>query len=635
MSRGWIRFGCVYGLSVLIRGLHAWFLSDRASSLLEFPNLDEAFYSDWVEEIRRDGWLGTGPFHGMPLLPYGVALFQLVFGRGLLALSVAQVLVFSLIPVLISALAGRLAGARAGWMAGIAAGVYGPLVVYTSTFLPASLSALLNLAVVLSLLWSLESEARLRTIFLSGTLFGLSVLARAQTLVFFPVAGLFLLCLKKRDRWRAGMVYGAGVVFALAPTLIRNVIVTGDLTLVSSNGGINFHIGNGRGANGIWRAPPGIRRTRVEMMEDARRVAEESEGRSLSPEEVSSYWMGRAIEEMLERKGETLGLLVRKVRLVASNFEVPNVVDLTVMRGYSPILAFLPLSFGVLFLLAVIGVFPLEGPFEGERRRCLWVTLGFLLCGLGILVAFFVNARLRIPLVPFVLALAARGGEGLILAVRDRGWRRLLLRLGIAGSLLWGVFAVPFTDVEVRRLRANSGLLAGWSFFRAGDFPECQKQFREAVSLDPRSGEAKFRLAHSYGRELERRSAVPPDAPFVPSATSDEELLSRALLAYRDLLGDHPDHFEGNLNAGILVIQEVLPESPNHEARLRSAEEAERWLARAVALKPEHPSAHTAYGIVLAVRGDREGARDQFLAALSLEPNQKLARKQLELLNGR
>ena len=101
--------------------------------------------------------------------------------------------------------------------------------------------------------------------------------------------GLVVILLAQR-RWRPPIAVAAGIAIALVPVTVRNYVVSGDLSPVSSHGGLNFYIGNNAEADGTYHMVSGITPSIAGQQNDARRVAEEAVGRTLEDAEVSAYF---------------------------------------------------------------------------------------------------------------------------------------------------------------------------------------------------------------------------------------------------------------------------------------------------------------------------------------------------------
>src|SRR5262249_46185712 len=92
-------------------------------------------------------------------------------------------------------------------------------------------------------------------------------------------------------------------------------IVAHRFALTSSQGGLNFYIGNHDGANGQYVAVPGVRANMAGQAEDTRKVAEAALGHSLSDAEVSAYFTELAASWIRQHPAAAGKLFVRKLAL--------------------------------------------------------------------------------------------------------------------------------------------------------------------------------------------------------------------------------------------------------------------------------------------------------------------------------
>src|SRR5262249_51891576 len=174
----------------------------------------------------------------------------------------------------------------------------------------------------------------------------------------------------------------------------------------TSQFGPNFYIGNNARADGTYqslrfgRGAPEYERT------DATELAERALGRSLTPAEVSGYWTDNALDFITSEPAAWLKLMARKVVLLGNAREMVDTESQETHAEYS-----LPLRvlgtighFGVLVPLSLLG-FALTWPI----RTRLWILYAMTLAYAASVVAFYVFARYRYPLVPLLALFAAAG----------------------------------------------------------------------------------------------------------------------------------------------------------------------------------------------------------------------------------
>src|SRR5262249_17128783 len=148
---------------------------------------------------------------------------------------------------------------------------------------------------------------------------------------------------------------------------------------------------------------------------DATELAERALGRSLTPAEVSGYWTDKALDFITSEPAAWLKLMARKVVLLGNAREMVDTESQETHAEYS-----LPLRvlgtighFGVLVPLSLPG-FALTWPI----RTRLWILYAMTLAYAASVVAFYVFARYRYPLVPLLAVFAAAGIVEVIESVR-------------------------------------------------------------------------------------------------------------------------------------------------------------------------------------------------------------------------
>ena len=183
---------------------------------------------------------------------------------------------------------------------------------------------------------------------------------------------------------------------------------------------------------------PGAATLRLNV-DDATRLAEEASGRSLSPDEVSSFWTARALEFIRTQPGAWVRQLTRKLALTYNAVEIADTESQDVYGEWSPLLrALMPLSLRRDSLPR--GLWRVH---DGRAWRRLWFLHAIALTYTLSVIGFYVFARYRFPLVP-VLILFAAGGHA--------AWRDS--QRGRCGAGLSGRFALAAgADVSAARGR--------------------------------------------------------------------------------------------------------------------------------------------------------------------------------------
>jgi len=273
---------------------------------------------------------------------------------------------------------------------------------------------------------------------------------------------------------------GAGMV--IAPVASRNVVKGGEFVLITAHGGVNFYIGNNPHADGWYKTPPGLKGTQEGLIESGRMIAEHESRRSLSDGDVSRFWRNKSIEYLTQNPLEALQLYLKKTFLFWHDYEKPLEGNFYTFRATSSLLRNLPLAFGIVAPLALLGLLLLLGRWR-ERQGLLGI---FVVMYIGTLVLYFVTSRYRLVTVPFLLLAAVHGVWWCIAKLRLREWRplagALLLLAGAAflsNSALFGTEGCKETDL------AYSEYDAGTLLMRQEKLIEALPHFARAVELNP------------------------------------------------------------------------------------------------------------------------------------------------------
>jgi len=578
----------ILAIALILRLVHWWAV--RGEPFFSQLAMDSQEYDRWAQEIAAGGWLGTRVFFQAPLYPYLLATVYTVAGRSLDAIYLLQIAA-SLGGIWALYRAARvMADERTARVTAGLAAVYGPFLFYDVQLLKESPAV----TVTCCLLWALAAaRARERAggWLAAGVLLGILALLRENALLLVP----FLLPLawsrtgKVPGLVRHGGALVAGLALALAPVALRNGIVGGDFLPTTSQGGVNFWIGNNPDADGTYQPiVPGKQIPALERQEPVR-LAEQELGRRLTPGEVSSYWLRKALGWAAGHPGAFLRLQLRKLGMFWGWYEWPDAVDYYWVQGLSPVYRLPLVEFGTVSLLALAGLWMVRrraGPFAPALLFALGWTLSTVL--------FFLFSRYRLPVVPALLPLAAvplvRLGE--VWRERRRGWQ-LAVALTVLAFLLPHLAGFrPRMDL----VHYNLGRLAE----ERGDPAAAHEHYKAAFILDPRN----FLACMNLGNLAARRGDWPTALRFFQRAAAIEP---------------RSDDVASNLGGVWLAVGDTV--------------QAEASLDRALALNPRNLSALHNKTLLLARRGDLDGARALNRRLLEIDPENPAAlrlRKRLD-----
>jgi 4-amino-4-deoxy-L-arabinose transferase-like glycosyltransferase len=355
------------------------------------PIVDERMYVEWARRIAGGELLGNDVFFFDPLWAYVLGgLFTLTHGS-LFAARLFQIALGVGTVELVFRTADALASRRTAYVAAAMLALYGPFV-FASGFLlkePLTIHGVAWVAFLLGL------EPTRRRSFALGLTLGLLALLRGN----FLVIALPLVLWRKP---RALAV--AGLALPLSLSLAHNVAAGDQWILTTAHGGANFWLGNNPSSSGTYEAPPFIEARPASELSGFKAEAERRVGHPLTQAESSRYWFLEGLRFWGEQPLDALVLTFKKLRLLLSDYEVPDNYAFTCVRSYFAFALWLaPLGWGALLGLALLGAWQLRK----ERRA--WPLL--LLFGLysASVVAFFVFDRYRVPLAPLLCLFAAHG----------------------------------------------------------------------------------------------------------------------------------------------------------------------------------------------------------------------------------
>lgn len=641
--------------------LFAVAFSVRLGTLAELSRVDPFFSAPVVDELTnyRDaqaildhGWPET-PFWKPPLYPYFIALTLLPDppsshdalysddGPSFWPLKILQSMLDSLTALLIVAIGYRIvrrdrdssarhsestqAGpklqSRVPWVAGAIYAFSFTPVYYAAQILDTTLFVFLCVTAVYSALKAWETDDAMGWC-IAGLVVGLAALARAPALLYLPIVGLlpvwqqFLLSQERKradssvspPRWARSVVFGTIVLFgagaALAPCALLNYRVGNDRVLISSNGGVNFYIGNrqggGLGADGMTSVVAGPRwREVLAQVDDAAK-----------PSAKSRQYYQLALEEIGEAPGAFLRRLIEKSFALIDGYEIPNNKNFVEERSRSVAYRWLPGRTGVVFALALAGL--LFG-YRAFRHR--WIAFGFVASQAVAIVGFFVAARYRVPILALMTIPAALTLVQLTLGWRDA--RQRARQLSIAAVTI-GLLVLLHADPLGHRMRYREyvvdAMQLGYVYERQSEVAAKNALSDGQIAEDERLGVVELRRKALNYYELALR--LDPDYPEAEHNIAHLELgdgvRRQAEDRLRRMLVTNAWFAEGWNTLGQSLTQPPTGATGNTAARF---EEAANAFKSALAADPTYSKAHANLGQLLEAQGYTTDARDSYQLA--------------------
>lgn len=468
------------------------------------PITDAGTYDAVARHLWQTGEASPRLFWQPFLYPLQLAAVYAVSGGSILAAKLWQAVVGAATCGLVYLVGRRRLGHGAGLLAAGITTLYGPLILFEGELLATGAAAFWSAALLLVLA---ETEARPRAAWFAilGATGALAFLTRPTFLPFLVVAVLWLAVRQGRAAsWRRTAAAAAltMVVFAalVAPFAVWNGRTTGAPSVTPGSGGLNVHLGNNPDACATLAIRPG-----VEWEEYMQRPARAG---FTGPGARDRYFYGLVGDFVRDELGAFLAGLGRKGLQLVGSREIPRNLDVYLWGDWSGPLRLLTwkvgafgFPFGVVFPLALVGL-------VHRGRRLGAPTLLLLVCYGAAVVAVFVTARYRVPLVP-ALALAAAGGvQALVDTARARRFRRLggMAALAAAAVLL-ATLPGPFCE-ERQDMAADFWFCLGTAQFSDGRQDDAMASFRRALEEDPRQAQSHYNLGVIAAERGDARTAA-------------------------------------------------------------------------------------------------------------------------------
>jgi tetratricopeptide (TPR) repeat protein len=304
-----------------------------------------------------------------------------------------------------------------------------------------------------------------------GLALGISALFSPVILVFVPLSAWWL-----RAPSRIALLM-LGVAIPIVPVTARNYRHGGELVLISTNGGLNFAIGNDPEYPKLFSLRPG-RHWQMLTTEPQRHGIEK-------PGAASSYFTKKTLRSMAEQPVHAVALFVRKLYLYFHGAEIPRDGDVRTSR-----LVLWHLPNGLLIPFAVLGM----AACWRERRRLALLYL-FVAAQVAVAALFFVTSRHRLPVLPALALFAAASWP-----------TRARQLVALVGLLV--VLNLPTREEELS-FRAELDFYRGMAWLRERHDPQrAAEELRKAADRDPGDARFWFELGNALDAAGRSREAI-------------------------------------------------------------------------------------------------------------------------------
>ncbi|MCH7948207.1 MAG: glycosyltransferase family 39 protein, partial [candidate division Zixibacteria bacterium] len=524
------------------------------SSMPEWNMLtvDNQYHFNWAKDISSGNIFGDTTYFRAPFYIFCLALVFSLFGATLTAARIFG-LVIGLVSVLLTFLTGKkLFSQRTGLIAAAIQSVY-PLILYfeSELLLDPLFMLLLQLSVYFFVLW--YKKQNLSSLVCMAISLGLASITRPTALLFLPLVVLFLYFSSTLWKQRVKIIALFALLLALIilPITIRNYVVGGEIVLISSQGGINFYIGNNRQSDGVTAAMPEPLGHNWKI-DDIRYLAESETAGELKSGALSDFWYEKTFTEIFERPLQWGALLLKKFYYNFSNREISNNRNLGYFFSQHSLLKFSYFPFAALLALSVLAV--VSGYKSHWGVRLLLILIFFYSAAVAL---FFFSSRFRLPLLPFYIILSAVGIESL-LRFSKQHYRKYLLPVTLAA--LAAIFSTaPIAPLPAGRQPQHLVSL-GLFHYANDDTSAAIGYFHRAAKIDSTFPELNLNIGACHLRFKN---------------------LDSSIFYFEKEIKAHPKRALGYSNlAGIYLVQEKWDKAYSNATR-------------AIELKPYRSDAHT------------------------------------------
>ncbi len=313
--------------------------------------------------------------------------------------------------------------------------------------LPEVWRVLFDVAALLGLV-SYRRTRRLRHLVVSSLFLGLSASTRPTALVLAFALAAALVAVEGRRAWKAAILVAATPVFFLGLVSIRNRALTGRLDPTVMDPGPTLYGSNNPASRGTFADSPLLKELEEFGPKEPdwshvlyKRFSAVALGHSVSASEASRYWSKKAIAFLRRHPAEAFRLAGEKLGLLCRAWEPPDSIaafelERNLRAAHVPLI-----PFSLLVSLGVVGLWSLR-----HRVADVLPLLAWGAAGAASVLVFYVNTRMRAPLVPFAAFFACAALDALRRGFAGRAWRPVGAG-ALAVAALFALLQLP-TDAE-------------------------------------------------------------------------------------------------------------------------------------------------------------------------------------------
>jgi len=584
------------------------------------PIMDSEYYYMMAVDITDGRIIRDNAFFMGPLYPYFLAVAFGIFGKSITIIRIVQIAGGALTVLLTYLVGKRVFRPSVALFGAVMLIFYGTMTFYEGQLLMMWLGTVLNMAALYAL-YRTQDLPGLGKYVLIGALIGLSALARANILLFLVVVVVWIASRESR-RLPAIGVFLASVFVVILPATIHNYMASRDLVPITSNGGVNFYVGNSAEATGIFYPPKGINL----VTDDAvKKHVERQLGRQVTSSELSRYWYREAFDFIKADPGGEMRLLLKKTAMFLNGYEVPQIESYDVARRDHSMLRVLFVNFWMLISLGLFGMVYLV-----KDWRKYFLLYGYILAFSLSIIMFFITARYRAQIAPVLVLFAAQTLLVILPGVIRNIRRQLLpvvLLVILVGLTRPTLFALADDDVEWRELTHQA---RRWSAL--GESEKAIEEMNKAIEIHPdyvdsyiqraviyKAAGNLFKAVSDYGKAIDLNPNLASVQYDFGQTLRQLRMYEPAIEAYQDAIRLNPTMLEAYNNLGITYTE------------LKEFEKSIEYFRKVIELNPRYTKAYSNLGAAYAQIGDLDGAIETFRQAIAIDPQYAHSYKNLAM----
>ena len=510
-----------------------YILETQSSPFIQNLFSDSKIYFDWAKELSNSNkWFGKEVFFMSPGYPYFLAFIFKFFGPSLLAVRILQALINTATIFLVYKTTKNLFDRNTGYVAASITAVYSIFIFFSGAVFGETIQTFFVTAFIYFLSKNQENS-RYNKWFLSGLMLGIASLFRANILIVFPalfiwIAYTFLKSENLKKELKRTLIFlFIGTAIPILPVTLNNYIAGKEFILLTSNGGINFYLGNNEKALGVYSTPKDF-----DFFMDMAGInyAQKITHRELTPSESSSYWYKQGLEFISTNPIDAFSLTLKKLLFFFDDDENPQTSQINIdffREKYSTLLKIPLPNFIFIFLFSIAGFYYSIKKLNNDKIKLMYIILATFVVGT---ILFFVSGRFRIAITPLFISFAAFGMINLYNAIKRKDFNQIVIPVA-AAALMFAlvVFALPKYNYSYADAYSNLGNV----YFEQKNFNEALNNYSESLKL----------------KETELTYVL------IGNTFAVKKDFNKALAAYRNALRLNPDYALAYFNLGLLNAQ--------------------------------------------------------------------------------